>query len=81
MTPATVSTAPFGIFNAVPGWLPFQAPERARVMAIRDRLLALGCPVSIRWSRGAGARAACGQLAVLDDAKVPAALRAGEVSP
>ena len=32
-----------------------------------DRLLDDGIPVSIRWSRGAGARAACGQLALLPD--------------
>ena len=30
-------------------------------------LLALGLPVSIRWSRGVEARAACGQLALLPD--------------
>jgi len=36
-------------------------------VAIRDQLLAQGLPVSIRYSRGAEARAACGQLAVLGD--------------
>jgi adenine C2-methylase RlmN of 23S rRNA A2503 and tRNA A37 len=49
------------------------------VEAIRDRLLALGVPVSIRWSRGAEARAACGQLALLPDRpskpEAPAAAR------
>jgi len=51
-------------FNPVPGWLDYQPAPKARVEAIRDRLLALDVPVSIRWSRGAEARAACGQLAV-----------------
>jgi 23S rRNA (adenine2503-C2)-methyltransferase len=60
--PAKLNLIPF---NAVPGWLPYEAPERARIVAIRDRLLALNLPVGIRWSRGAEARAACGQLAVL----------------
>lgn len=75
--PAKLNLIPF---NEVPGWLPFSAPELARVVAIRDQLLRLGLPVSIRWSRGAGARAACGQLAVLDNATRPSALAAGEVS-
>ena len=57
--PAKLNLIPF---NAVPGWLPYTAPERSRVVAIRDRLLAAGLPVSIRWSRGADARAACGQI-------------------
>jgi 23S rRNA (adenine2503-C2)-methyltransferase len=54
-------------FNPVPGWLDHLPPPKARVEAIRDRLLAGGVPVSIRWSRGAEARAACGQLALLPD--------------
>jgi 23S rRNA (adenine2503-C2)-methyltransferase len=74
--PAKLNLIPF---NEVPGWLPYRSPDRARIVAIRDRLLAMGLKVSIRWSRGATARAACGQLAVLDGAKMPAALP-GEVS-
>jgi 23S rRNA (adenine2503-C2)-methyltransferase len=66
--PAKLNLIPF---NEVPGWLPYRAPERARVVAIRDRLLDLGLPVSIRYSRGAAARAACGQLAVLKDGVPP----------
>ena len=62
--PAKLNLIPF---NAVPGWLAYEAPERARIVAIRDRLLALGLPVGIRWSRGAEARAACGQLAILSE--------------
>jgi 23S rRNA (adenine2503-C2)-methyltransferase len=54
-------------FNPVPGRLPYRPPSRAHVLAIRDRLLAKGLPVSIRWSRGAEARAACGQLALLPE--------------
>lgn len=66
--PAKLNLIPF---NPVPGWLPYQAPDLTRVVAIRDRLLALGLPVGIRWSRGAAARAACGQLAVLSDSAAP----------
>ncbi|HEX4823499.1 MAG TPA: 23S rRNA (adenine(2503)-C(2))-methyltransferase RlmN [Candidatus Polarisedimenticolaceae bacterium] len=62
--PAKLNLIPF---NEVPGWLAYRAPSRARIVEIRDRLLAAGLPVSIRWSRGAEARAACGQLALLPD--------------
>ncbi|NIM02139.1 MAG: 23S rRNA (adenine(2503)-C(2))-methyltransferase RlmN [Acidobacteria bacterium] len=54
-------------FNPVPGWLTYRPPSRARTEAIRDRLSDRGTRVSIRWSRGAQARAACGQLALLPD--------------
>jgi 23S rRNA (adenine2503-C2)-methyltransferase len=54
-------------FNPVPGWLAYQPPSRERVEIVRDRLLDAGARVSIRWSRGAQARAACGQLALLPD--------------
>jgi 23S rRNA (adenine2503-C2)-methyltransferase len=63
--PAKLNLIPF---NAVPGWLPYVSPPKERIVAIRDRLLSWGLPVSIRWSRGAEARAACGQLALLPDA-------------
>jgi 23S rRNA (adenine2503-C2)-methyltransferase len=63
-TPAKLNLIPF---NPVPGWLPYVAPPRERIVAIRDRLLGFGLPVSIRWSRGLEARAACGQLALLPD--------------
>lgn len=61
--PAKLNLIPF---NPVPGWLPYVPPSLARILAIRDRLLAEAVPVSVRWSRGADARAACGQLALLD---------------
>jgi 23S rRNA (adenine2503-C2)-methyltransferase len=61
--PAKLNLIPF---NPVPGWLDYHPPARDRVVAIRDRLLAAGVPASIRWSRGVDARAACGQLALLD---------------
>ena len=48
-------------YNLV-GGLPFHQPDRARTMAFRDRLLAMGINVQVRASRGADARAACGQL-------------------
>jgi len=54
-------------FNPVPGWLPYLPPSRAEILALRDRLLDAGLKVSIRWSRGTEARAACGQLALLPD--------------
>jgi len=60
--PAKVNVIPF---NAVPEWLPYRSPPRERILAFRDALLANDVPVSIRWSRGAEARAACGQLALL----------------
>ena len=62
--PAKLNLIPF---NAVPGWLDYRPPPRERIVAIRDRLLGEGLRVSIRWSRGAEARAACGQLALLPD--------------
>lgn len=51
-------------FNAVEDVLPYRSPVEARVRELRDRLLDAGTPTSIRWSRGADARAACGQLAL-----------------
>ena len=62
--PAKLNLIPF---NAVPGWLDYKPPSRERIVAIRDRLLAKDLRASIRWSRGADARAACGQLALLGD--------------
>jgi 23S rRNA (adenine2503-C2)-methyltransferase len=62
--PAKLNLIPF---NEVPGWLAYRTPAKARILEIRDRLLAAGLPVSIRWSRGAEARAACGQLALLPE--------------
>jgi 23S rRNA (adenine2503-C2)-methyltransferase len=54
-------------FNRVPDRLPYRAPTREKVLDIRDRLLGQGVRASIRWSRGAEARAACGQLALLPE--------------
>ncbi|MBZ5639661.1 MAG: 23S rRNA (adenine(2503)-C(2))-methyltransferase RlmN [Acidobacteriia bacterium] len=68
-------------FNPVPGWLEYLPPPKPRVETIRDRLLALGVPVSIRWSRGAEARAACGQLALLPDRPQGAAVGARAPAP
>ncbi len=62
--PAKLNLIPF---NPVPGWLPYLPPSRAKVIGIRDRLLADGVPVSVRFSHGAEARAACGQLAFLPE--------------
>jgi 23S rRNA (adenine2503-C2)-methyltransferase len=60
--PAKLNLIPF---NPVEGRLEYRPPSRRRAIAIRDRLLGAGVPTSIRWSRGADARAACGQLALL----------------
>jgi 23S rRNA (adenine2503-C2)-methyltransferase len=76
--PAKLNLIPF---NEVPGWLDYRAPDRTRIVAIRDRLLAQGLPVSIRWSRGAEARAACGQLAVLPDRPSGPNSQSAEVFP
>ena len=54
-------------FNAVEGLLAYVPPPRERIYAFRDALLARDAPVSIRWSRGQEARAACGQLALLHE--------------
>ncbi len=62
--PAKVNLIPF---NPVPDRLPYRSPGRKRIVAFRDRLLDRGAATSIRWSRGADVRAACGQLAVLDE--------------
>lgn len=71
--PAKLNLIPF---NPVPGWLPYRAPSRAKVIGIRDRLLADGVPVSVRFSHGAEARAACGQLALLpEEARGPDAVQ------
>jgi len=60
--PAKLNLIPF---NPVPGMLPFRPPPEQRVNEISKRLLDLGTRASVRWSQGADARAACGQLAVL----------------
>jgi 23S rRNA (adenine2503-C2)-methyltransferase len=64
---ALVRRAPFKLnlipFNPVPGKLDYRAPSEEQVGGFQRRLLARGVPVSVRWSRGRGARAACGQLA------------------
>ena len=59
--PAKLNLIPF---NAVPGRLDYRAPSREHITAFRDGLLHRQVPASIRWSRGAEARAACGQLFV-----------------
>ena len=74
--PAKLNLIPF---NEVPGWLAYRAPDKMRIVAIRNRLLSQGLPVSIRWSRGAEARAACGQLAVLSDRPPGGAVPSAEV--
>lgn len=53
-------------FNAVPDRLPYRPPDAARVDAIHAALRTAGARASVRWSRGRDARAACGQLAILD---------------
>jgi 23S rRNA (adenine2503-C2)-methyltransferase len=63
--PAKLNLIPF---NPVPERLSYQPPSRRRIEEIRDRLIDDGLRVGIRWSRGADARAACGQLALLSGA-------------
>lgn len=64
--PAKLNLIPF---NPVPGWLDYQPPPRKQILRLRDDLLSRGLRASIRWSRGADARAACGQLALLPEGK------------
>jgi 23S rRNA (adenine2503-C2)-methyltransferase len=59
--PAKINLIPF---NEVPDLLDYRAPSKERIVDFRDRLLAARARASIRWSRGAEARAACGQLAL-----------------
>jgi 23S rRNA (adenine2503-C2)-methyltransferase len=59
--PCKINVIPF---NAVPGRLPYEPPAVARVEAFRAALVRGGVPASVRFSRGAEARAACGQLAL-----------------
>jgi 23S rRNA (adenine2503-C2)-methyltransferase len=54
-------------FNPVKEQPEFVPPPRKRVIEIRDGLLAAKLPVSVRWSKGGSARAACGQLALLSE--------------
>lgn len=72
--PAKLNLIPF---NPVPGQLDFRPTARERTIEIRDRLAAMDVRVAIRWSRGAEARAACGQLAV---ERGPSSPRAGRGS-
>jgi 23S rRNA (adenine2503-C2)-methyltransferase len=64
--PCKVNLIPF---NPVPDRLPYRPPGKRRVEAIRNALVRGRVPASIRYSRGADARAACGQLA-LDPSEV-----------
>jgi 23S rRNA (adenine2503-C2)-methyltransferase len=48
--------------NPTPGW-PTRGSPRARVLAFRDRLRALGVNATVRANRGTEIDAACGQLA------------------
>ena len=63
-------------YNPVPGRLDYRPTSRERTLEIRDRLAALGARVAVRWSRGAEARAACGQLAVEREGEGAASRRA-----
>lgn len=49
-------------WNPVPG-MDFRRPGQAEVEAFRDRVAKTGARVTVRWSRGVGVDAGCGQLA------------------
>jgi 23S rRNA (adenine2503-C2)-methyltransferase len=51
-----------------PGELPYQKPDPMRVEEFRRTIAEKGLPVFIRYSRGQDVMAACGQLALLEDA-------------
>jgi len=55
---ATVNLIPF---NPVPG-LPYERPETGAVARFKSVLEEAGLVATVRWSRGARANAACGQL-------------------
>jgi 23S rRNA (adenine2503-C2)-methyltransferase len=48
--------------NPTPGW-PTRGTPKAKVVAFRDRLKALGVNATVRANRGTDIDAACGQLA------------------
>jgi 23S rRNA (adenine2503-C2)-methyltransferase len=64
-----------------PGELPYQKPDEARMEEFRHILDEKGVRAFVRYSRGQDVMAACGQLALLESAALPAASPLEQISP
>src|ERR1700678_2955357 len=64
-----------------PGELPYKQPDDARIEEFRHILDEKGVRAFVRYSRGQDVMAACGQLALLESAALPAASPLEQISP
>ena len=64
-----------------PGELPYKKPDDARIEEFRHILDEKGVRAFVRYSRGEDVMAACGQLALLESAALPAASPLEQISP
>jgi 23S rRNA (adenine2503-C2)-methyltransferase len=64
-----------------PGELPYKKPDAARIEEFRHILDEKGVRAFVRYSRGQDVMAACGQLALLESAALPAASPLQQISP
>jgi 23S rRNA (adenine2503-C2)-methyltransferase len=64
-----------------PGELPYKKPDAARIEEFRHILDEKGVRAFVRYSRGQDVMAACGQLASLESAALPAASPLQQISP
>jgi 23S rRNA (adenine2503-C2)-methyltransferase len=64
-----------------PGELPYKQPDETRIEEFRRILDEKGVRAFVRYSRGQDVMAACGQLALLESAALPAASPLEQISP
>jgi 23S rRNA (adenine2503-C2)-methyltransferase len=64
-----------------PGELPYKKPDEGRIEEFRHILDEKGVRAFVRYSRGQDVMAACGQLALLESAALPAAPPLEQISP
>ena len=64
-----------------PGELPYKKPDEAGIEEFRHILEEKGVRAFVRYSRGQDVMAACGQLALLESAGLPAAATFQQISP
>ena len=64
-----------------PGELPYKKPDDARIEEFRHILDEKGVRAFVRYSRGQDVMAACGQLALLESAALPAASPLEQIAP
>ncbi len=64
-----------------PGELPYKKPDEGRIEEFRHILDENGVRAFVRYSRGQDVMAACGQLALLESAALPAAPPLEQISP